>query len=61
MNETAIEQRVSDEEVDFLDDVIRLLAEFTGDHISAGVLLETLREEYGLYVSVGELAAATSA
>jgi hypothetical protein len=58
-NETAIEQRGTDGEVEFLNTVENVLAEYTGDHISAGVLLEALREEYELYVSDRELAAAS--
>jgi hypothetical protein len=57
MNETAIEQHGTDDEIDFMNTVENVLAEYTGDHISAGVLLEALREEYGLYVSQRELAA----
>jgi len=44
MNETAIEQRGSDQDVDFLDDVMLLHAEFTGDHICANQFIEALRE-----------------
>lgn len=57
MNGTAIEQRGTDDEVDFLNSVENLFAEYTGDHISAGHLLDALREEYGLYVSERGLAA----
>lgn len=55
-NETAIEQRGTDDEVEFLNTVDNILAEYTGDHISAGQLLDALRQEYGLYVSQRELA-----
>jgi hypothetical protein len=49
MNETAIEQRGSDEDVDFLDDVMLLLAEYTGDHISASQLIGALRRLAAVY------------
>jgi hypothetical protein len=56
MNGSAIELRGTDDEVDFHNTIENLFAEYTGDHISAGVLLEALREEYGLYVAQRELA-----
>ena len=56
MNETAIEQYGTDDEIDFMNTVDNVLAEYTGDHIRAGQLLDVLREEYGLYVSQRELA-----
>jgi hypothetical protein len=58
MNGTAIELRGTDDEVDFHNTIENLFAEYTGDHISSGQLLEALREEYELYVSDRELAAA---
>jgi hypothetical protein len=45
MNETAIEQCGTDDELDFSNRVENLLAEYTGDHISADQLIEALREE----------------
>jgi hypothetical protein len=42
-NETAIEQHGTDDEIDFMNTVDNLLAEYTGDLISAGQLLEALR------------------
>lgn len=54
MAETDIEQRGSEQEVDFLDDVMLLLAEYTGDHISAGRLIESLCELSGADVSETE-------
>lgn len=44
MNDTAIEQHGSDEELDFLNEVWNLHAELTGDHISLDRFLEALRE-----------------
>lgn len=44
MNESAIEQRGSDDEVDFLNDVMLLLAEYTGDHISDRQFIDALRD-----------------
>jgi hypothetical protein len=44
MNDTAIEQHGSEEEVDFLNDVWNLHAELTGDHISVGQFIVALRE-----------------
>lgn len=58
VNETAIEQHGTDDEVEFLNTVENILAEYTGEHISAGQFLEALREEFGLSVSERELAAA---
>lgn len=56
MSETDIEQRGTDDEVDFLNTVENILAEYTGDHISAEQHLDALREEYGLGRSKQELA-----
>ena len=56
MNETAIEHYGTDDEIDFMNTVDNVLAEYTGEHNSAGQLLDVLREEYGLYVSQRELA-----
>jgi hypothetical protein len=45
MAETAIEQRGSEEDVDLLDQVILLLAEYTGDHIDESQVLDALRSK----------------
>ena len=44
MSETEIEQRGSEEELDFLDAVMLLHAELTGDHISVSRFIDALRE-----------------
>ena len=59
MNGTAIELQGTDDEVDFHNTIENLFAEYTGDHISAGQLIDALREEYGLYMAERELAAAS--
>jgi hypothetical protein len=41
--ETAIELRGTDAELDLMDRVLLLLAEYSGDHISAAELLDELR------------------
>jgi hypothetical protein len=49
-----IERLGTDAEVDLLNRVQNLLAEYTGDHISAPELLEALREESNEYIRVPE-------
>ncbi|MBA2595045.1 MAG: hypothetical protein H0V00_00275 [Chloroflexia bacterium] len=60
MNETAIEQRGADDEVDLLNRVENLLAEFTGHHISPSELIDALREESELHAPGREFASASS-
>ena len=55
-----IERDGSDDEVDFSNRVENLLAEFTGDHISADQLLEALRVEIELHAPDRILAASAS-
>ena len=50
--ETAIELHGSDAELDLMDRVMLLLAEYTGDHISAAELLDALRDEVAATDSV---------
>ncbi|MBA3449833.1 MAG: hypothetical protein H0T18_01325 [Chloroflexia bacterium] len=60
VNETAIEQLGTDDEVDLLNRVENLLAEFTGDHISAAELLEALCKESETFSAEREFATAVS-
>lgn len=55
-----IERDGTDDDVDFSNRVENLLAEFTGDHISADRLIEALRREYELRVPERELASASA-
>ena len=54
--ETEIEQRGTDTDLDLLDRVMHLLAEFTGDHINARELREALRAASIEYMRVPEAA-----
>ena len=55
-----IERHGTDDEVDFSDRVENLVAEFTGDHISAEQFIEVLREEYELRAPEREYASVSS-
>lgn len=61
MSETAIEQLGTDDEVDLMNRVENLLAEFTGDHISAAQFIEALREERALYAPDREIVSVAKA
>jgi hypothetical protein len=56
-----IERDGTDAEVDFSNRVENLLAELTGDHISAGQFLDALREERQIYAPDRELAVVAEA
>jgi hypothetical protein len=51
-----IERDGTDAEVDFSNRVENLLAELTGDHISAGQFIEALREEREIHAPEREFA-----